>query len=234
MKFNWILYIFLIGQVLLSTTWELGKYQKLNTDSAVIFFDSSDFKVDEEIYIVISGYYIYTYIDYVFVDDISLHASFTTSELRREYSTKYVTKTNVYDGYTFEERYYTIEKTRDRIKNGSGKYLLIYTYMHGFYDIENTKDNLGNSKAVIIGVVVGVVVLAIIVGIILYCYRRKKRLAAMNQANVQVYSDNNQVQVNNNNNVPNYNYPNNNVPNYNYPNNNTPNYNYPNNNAPNY
>ena len=244
MKLSWILYFLLIGQVLLSSM-DLGKYGKINTNSDVVFFDSSDFKVDDEIYIVISGYFRQTYIEYVFVDDISIRSSFTTSDLRREYATKTVTKTDIYDGYTYEERYYTIEKTRNHIKNGNGKYLLIYTDMYGYYDIENTKENHGNSKAVIIGVVLAVVVIAVIVGIIVYCYRRKK-LAAMNQVSVPVYSDNNQVQVNNNNNVIAYNNNENNngfnsndnvynkTPNYNYPNNNTPNYNYQNNNARNY
>ena len=39
MKFIWIFYIFLINQVLLQNNYDLGKDQKLTTDSAVIFFD---------------------------------------------------------------------------------------------------------------------------------------------------------------------------------------------------
>ena len=252
MKFNSILYIFLISPVLLTTV-DLEKYNKINTVLPVVVFDSSDFKIDEEIYIVISGYFIFDYIEYVFVDDIPLYSNYPTSGLRKGYSTKTETTKDSNGVYKYQVRYYTIEKTKNNINNRQGKYLLIFAYMDGEYVIENTKENKGNSKSVIIGVVVAVVVVLIIVGLIIYFYRKRK-YALRNQAYNQAYNENNQVQVNNNvipynnnvnsnnefnsnekiyNNSPNYNYQNNNTPNYNYQNNNTPNNNYQNNNVPN-
>ena len=180
MKFNSILYIFLISPVLL-TTMDLKKYEKINTNSSVVFFDSSDFKIDEEIYIVISGNFIQDYIHYVFVDDIPLYSNYPTSGLRKEYSTKTETTKDSNGVYKYEVRYYTIEKTSSKVNNRQGKYLLIFTHMDGEYVIENTKENKGNSKAVIIGVVVAVVVVLIIVGLIIYFYRKRK-YALRNQA----------------------------------------------------
>ena len=74
MKFIWIFYIFLINQVLLQSDYNLGKDQKLNTDSAVIFFDATNFKVNDNIYLIITGNFSQEYIDYTFEDNLPAYA----------------------------------------------------------------------------------------------------------------------------------------------------------------
>ena len=143
MKFIWIFYIFLINKVLLQSNEELGKYGKITTDSATVFFDSTDFAINKEIYLIITGefYSNSTYIDYAFTDN---YLTYEENLLKREYFNKNKQKDN-----KREERYFTIEKTQDKIKNGeTGKYLIIYTFMKGSYIIENTDTNKGNSKAI--------------------------------------------------------------------------------------
>ena len=256
---SWILYLFLIGQALLSS-YDLEKYGKLEarTDPYIIF-DSSDFKIGDHIYFKISGInYNYGNIEYEFFDNYIEYSDYSTHPTSKAKTLSYSSKSTYNNHkYTDEVRYYTIEKTRNLIiGDGEGQYLAIYPNCY-LYDIENYKQNI----ALIIGVVVGVAVVAVIIGIILYCYRKKKIAAANNQVysqnpntinQVQVQNNNNNVNkynqnynlnfnngVNsnenfNNNNVPNSNYPNNYTRNSNYPNNNVPNSNYPNNNAPNY
>ena len=163
-------------------TVDLQRGKKVHTDSPLVIFDSTDFKLNEEIYIKITGYFVYTYIDYVFFDDISELNDPYNIEYIKENSNKAVDKGQKLDGYDLETRYYTIEKTTSHLKGAEGYYLAIYTYMYDYYDIENTKDNEGNSKALIAGIVVGVVVVIAIVAIIIYCCRKKK-LAALQQNN---------------------------------------------------
>lgn len=65
--------------------------------------------------------------------------------LKREYLNKIKERTDI--GEDYEERYFTIEKTQDKLKSGQeGKYLIILPNMDGSYDIENTNTNKGNSK----------------------------------------------------------------------------------------
>ena len=151
MKFIWIFYIFLINQVLLESIYDLGKDQELtNTDSAVIFFDATNFNVNDNIYLIITGNFKVEYIDYTFEDDLPAYANNLDTKgfiLKREYYNKIKERTDI--GEDYQERYFTIEKTQDKIKSGQeGKYLIILTYMNGLYDIENTNTNKGNSKVI--------------------------------------------------------------------------------------
>lgn len=74
MKFIWIFYIFLINQVLLQINYNLEKDQALATDSAVIFFDATNFKVNDNIYLIITGNFSVEYIEYAFEDDLPAYA----------------------------------------------------------------------------------------------------------------------------------------------------------------
>ena len=206
---------------------DLQRGKKYHTNDFLVIFNSTDFKLDEEIYIKITGYFKHTYIYYVFSDKIS-ELDDPNIEYIKECSNKVVDKDKKLDGYDLKTRYYTIEKTTSNLKGKEGYYLAIYTYMYDFYDIENNKDNEGNSKVLIAGIVVGVVVVIAIVAIIIYCCRKKK-LAAMQQNNqgyplhdVNVYNakqDNNGTNINNNNAYSNDNFNNQNAYNNNKDNN---------------
>ena len=215
----YVFYIFLIKYILLQGTYSgtgydiyLEKYNKTYTQSSYIIFNSTDFKLDEEIYLKISGYFIEDYIEYQFFDDYNdaIYAIDTyinniqhsiTVDLKKENPTKYETKKdkNNNDGYEYYIRYYTIEKTKTNLKMAEkGNYLLILTNMDGFYDIENTKDNQGNDKTTIIIIVVVVVAVCAIVGIIYYCCCRKKNAAQMAQAAQNNQANSARVNINNN------------------------------------
>ena len=160
---------------------DLQRGKKYHTNDFLVIFNSTDFKLDEEIYIKITGYFKHTYIYYVFFDKIS-ELDDPDIKYIKKCRYKVVDKDKKLDGYDLKTRYYTIEKTTSNLKGKEGYYLAIYTYMYDFYDIENNKDNEGNSKALIAGIVVGVVVVIAIVAIIIYCCRKKK-LAALQQNN---------------------------------------------------
>lgn len=217
-------YISLINNVFATSEHDLNKYGKLEKiNDALVVFDSHDFKVDEEIYIIITGYFFETYIQYKFIDNLDdlndINDDYYIPGSIKEESNK----VDFLDNYNLERRYYTIEKTNSHLKGKEGKFLALFVYMNGAYDIENTKENKGNSKIVIACVVVGVVVIIAVVAIICYCRRRKMQN--------QFYQNNivqQNVNVQNNNNINNTPY-NNGAPynNGNTYNNNTP-YNNPN------
>ena len=217
MQFKYILlliYISLIKQALTTTVHDLNKYGKLEDfNSSIVIFDSHDFKLDEEIYIIITGYFQFEYIHYIFIDsledlyDIDI-TNITNIELNENLIKEYSNKADTVNDEGLKKRYYTIEKTKSHLNGKEGKYLALYVYMDGTYDIENTKENQGNSKVVIACVVVGVVVVIAIIGIICYCRKRK-----------QQQQNNGDFTVQQNVNVQNNNGPYNNRNNYN---NNTP------------
>ena len=65
--------IFLIKYILLQgigLDTYLGKYNKTYTQSSYVIFNSTDFKLDQEIYLKISGYFIEEYIEFKFFDDL--------------------------------------------------------------------------------------------------------------------------------------------------------------------
>ena len=227
MKVILLLYVFLISQVLTSSDSDLERYGTIeSTYSSVIFFDSSEFKIDEEIYIVITGVFDRDYIQYYFCDtippNVNTPAALSSYPLETVYSNKIESHND-----NIETKYFTITKSRSKTRDG-GKNLLIFPYMYGAYKIENTKDNKGTPTGLILGIVFGVLALVAIVAIIIWCYRRKKLAAQYNQGNtnVQVYNGNNGNNQNVYNNNPNNNQFNNDPNAYNnIPNNNQYNYN---------
>ena len=191
-----IAFIFLIAKVLLSTdiTVDLPKYGKLTGKSGtLVIFDSKDFKIDDEIYIVITGRFRITSINYQFVDVIdNIHANHY-DVLDNVNSNKVETNN---DGT--ETRYYTIKKSRNKLYGSNGNYLAIFTDMIGTYNIENTKENKGNSPTTIIVIIVVIVVVAVIIGLIIYCVRKRRRQALMNQPNQNIPVSSRAVNVQNN------------------------------------
>ena len=192
-----IAFIFLIAKVLLSTddtSIDLHKYGKLTGISySPVFFDSKDFKIDDEIYIVITGVFNDHRIYYYFRDDIYDYVGISYSTLDYVSSNKVETNN---DGT--ETRYYTIKKSRSNLSGSNGKYLAIYTDMYGIYNIENTKENKGNSANTIIAVIVVIVAVAAIIGLIVYCVRKRRRQALMNQQNQNIPVSSMPVNVQNN------------------------------------
>ena len=208
MQFKYILlliYISLINQALTTTVHDLNKYGKLEDfNSSIVIFDSHDFKLDEEIYIIITGYFQFEYIHYIFIDSLEDldDINITNIEHNKNLTKEFSNKVETVNDNNLKKRYYTIEKTESHLNGKEGKYLALFVYMDGTYDIENTEKNQGNSKVVIACVVVGVVVVIAIIGIICYCRKRKQQQQINGNYNVQqnVNVQNNNGPYNNRNN----------------------------------
>ena len=199
---SYIIYSFFIKKILLSSDYNLGKYEMLpNYQFDYLIFDSSDFKIGEEIYFKITGRFQHSlsYIEYKFFDnpdeieiDGNKNLIIDGFELYREFSNKI---DRIYDDYgnvLYEIKYFTIDKKSEQLGGLKGDFLLIITYMIGGYDFENTKVNQGYSR--IVGIIIAcVVIVAIIVVIIIYCIRRKQMIGALFQANGNVNKMNNNI-----------------------------------------
>ena len=203
--------IFLIKYVLLSTDFVLEKYgQKLKANEACLIFDTSGFKIGEEIYIKITGFFFeqYPYIEYYFYDNEDTQqngqCNSVSVELFKEYFNKIEKVLDDYGNLLYEIRYFIIDKKKKYLGTSNGNYLKIFPHMHGAYDIENTKINQGYAR--ILGIVIAVVVIVgVIIVIIIYCIYRRKRMAQFNQGG-STYNPQN-VPVKNVYNNPNYAYP---------------------------
>ena len=148
----------------------------VNWDDGGIIFDSSDFKVGDEIYIKIKAEYFYdSHIYYEFVDDLS---TYEPSYVYEDYYKTFSTKTD-YEG-DFVIHYYTIKKDNSHLDNQKGNYLIIYFDCDGSVTITNTVENEGNNATVIAVVVVAVIVVIVVLAIVIYCYRRKKMAPMVN------------------------------------------------------
>jgi len=178
---------------------DLEKYKKITISSYnfYIVFDSSDFKIDEEIYFKITaeGGFARPEIYYEFFDNLK---NYTSINIKPAYSTN---DRSDDDG---EIRYYTIKKSSSNLGSSEGKYLIIFFYCEGLVEIEN----IDKDYEIIITIIV--IIIIIIVGIIILivycCKRRKYRLINNNvsptaeQSNLNTYINNNaQAQTNGNN-----------------------------------
>ena len=210
--FIFITYIFLIKYILLETDFDLGKYQLLQLQSdTCILFDSSEFKIGEEIFIKITGIFLeeYSYIEYYFYDNENKNKNekcnnLSGQSLIKEYYNKIDKVTDDYGNPLYEIRYFTIDKKKEYLGTSNGNYLKIFTHMYGNYDIENTEINQGYARIVGIIIVV-VVIVGVIIAIIVYCIYRRKRMAQFNQPGPINNAQN--VPVKNMYNNPNYAYP---------------------------
>ena len=214
MKKNLIIFItnfFFIKYILSSTDYELGKYQLLSgLINRCITFDSSDFKIGEEIYIKITGRFSNPYIEYYFYDDEDILQTEDKCNIIsvvppfKEYFNKIEKVLDDYGNYLYDIRYFTIDKKKESLASLNGHYLKIFPYMDSLYDIENTQMNQGYAR--IVGIVIAVVVIVgIIIAIIIYCIYRRKRMAQFNQGG-STYNPQN-VPVKNVYNNPNYAFP---------------------------
>ena len=212
----------------------LKKYGKIITSDSYIIFDSSDFKIDEEIYFKITADSFHEeYIQYKFFDDVdSINDVILGSLSFFKKVDPLITENGSDESVT---KYYTIKKSERDLGSLEGKYIVIVFDCNGNVLIENTEINEGdNSSWISI-----IVVLLFIAGICILCYccccKKKKKDANLTGANGattnQVYTDNNNqnnnmnmnnINVNSGNNVDVYNKNNNNINsiNYNYMNNN--------------
>ena len=184
--FIFITYNFLIKYILLATDFDLGKYQLLQLQSdPCILFDSSEFKIGEEIFIKITG---------TFLEEFAY----------KEYYNKIDKVLDDYGKPLYEIRYFTIDKKKEYLGTSNGNYLKIFTHMNGNYDIENTEMNQGYAR--IVGIIIAVVVIVgVIIAVIVYCIYRRKRMAQFNQSGPTYNAQN--VPVKNMYNNPNYAYP---------------------------
>ena len=208
-----VFYLFLINYILSDLTnrivdVDLEKYKnKNNVVNYALIFNSTDFKIDEEIYFKISGAFIEDdgKLRYKFFDDgddmveianemTNNPRSDTSLEILNVLPNKHETKTDN-NGEEYSVNYYTITKSKDNLKGKEGYYLYLFIYVDGTYDIVNTEKNEGNDTMTIIIVVVVVVVVLLIGGIISYLIKKKK--AAKAAQDNQVYSD--EANINNNN-----------------------------------
>ncbi len=214
MKQNLILFItyfFLIKYILLTTDFELEKYEQKTLQSDLcIRFDSSSFKIGEEIYFKITGRFLYPYIEYYFYDDEEIPSQENKCNIIsvkppfKEFFNKIDKVLDDYGNPLYDIRYFTIDKTKENLAASNGNYLKIFPYIDGFYDIENTEINQGYAR--IVGIVIAcVVIVGIIIAIIIYCIYRRKRMAQFNQGG-STYNPQN-VPVKNMYNNPNYAYP---------------------------
>ena len=181
-----ITYIFLIKYILLSTDFDLEKYGLLQLiKDPCILFDSSDFKIGEEIYIKITGVFLeqYPYIEYYFYDEensIQKCDIIQGQPIFKEYYNKIDKVLDDYGNLLYEIRYFIIDKKKEELASINGNVLKVFPHMYDKYDIENTKINQGYPR--IVGIVIAVVVVAIIIfAIIIYCIYRRKRMAQLNQ-----------------------------------------------------
>ena len=206
-----VFYLFLINYILSDSSngivkVDLEKYeQKTNVNIDALIFNSADFKIDEEIYFKISGDFLEEKLKYKFFDTVTEMNKIAT---QMETNTRSDTSLDILDvspnkkekktgsdGEDYYVHYYTIIKSKDNLKGTEGNYLYLFIYVNGTYDIKNTETNEGNDTMTIIIVVVVVVVVLFIGGIICYLYKKKKAAKA-DQGN-QVYSD--EANINNNN-----------------------------------
>ena len=210
--FIFITYNFLIKYILLATDFDLGKYQLLQLQSdPCILFDSSEFKIGEEIFIKITGTFLeeFAYIEYYFYDNESKNKNekcnnLSGQSLIKEYYNKIDKVTDDYGNPLYEIRYFTIDKKKEYLGTSNGNYLKIFTHMNGNYDIENTEMNQGYAR--IVGIIIAVVVIVgVIIAVIVYCIYRRKRMAQFNQSGPTYNAQN--VPVKNMYNNPNYAYP---------------------------
>ena len=194
-----------------------GTITVLGSDGGFIM-DTSDFKINDEIYLKITAtYFRNSRIYYEFTDNLN---TYNPSSYYEDYDYEYSSKTD-YNNDNTVTKYYTIKKNSHSYGNIKGNYMVVYFECTGHVTIVNTKENEGKlSTGAIIGIVIACVVVVVI--IIIYCiYRRKKlaQLAGMTNGGEAVVDNNQNYNNNNQNYAQNYNQ------NQNYNNNYNQNYN---------
>ena len=175
----------------------------------MISFDSSGFNGGEEMHFKIRAEN-ESYIDEgIYYQYIGANAAFIVDGGK---FVKYDIKTDfeIIGSKKYKIRYFTITKNKNEFRGTNGDLLIIEFYFdYGTIEITNTEEDEGKFETWKIIVIVAAVVVVIGIGVGLYCYRRKKELAAkqntqvaqideiQDQQNVVIY--NSRKQQNNNN-----------------------------------
>ena len=93
----------------------------------------------------------------------------------------------------YKIRYFTITKNKNEFRGTNGDLLIIEFYFdYGTIEITNTEEDEGKFETWKIIVIVAAVVVVIGIGVGLYCYRRKKELAAKQSEEIGQISATNQ------------------------------------------
>lgn len=162
----------------------LEKYKSIEVDSSdyMIVFNSEDFKDGEKMYFKIkaeentfleNGVY-YEYIDGTY--------GYDENYLKKEFF-QLETDSETYLNAKYEIRYFTITKNKNDFRKTNGNLILIYFMIdHGKVVITNTEKDEGEFETWKIAVIVVAAVVVIGFSITCFCIRRKRELAAANQA----------------------------------------------------
>ena len=168
----------------------------VNAEDGFILFDTKDFKEGEEMYFKIKAINFYgNYVLYYFTDtDNGVDGLDNTrlSENVANFEVK-IGSENI-EGVNYKVRYFTIKKDKSKFYGTNGSLLFIVFYVDADDDgdfnnsndgkviIENTLEDEGKLETwvVVVIVIAAVLVIGVIIGC--YCWRRKKQLAAQNDA----------------------------------------------------
>lgn len=162
----------------------LEKYEsiKVNANEYMIVFNSEDFKDGEEMYFKIKALKDKYLEDRVYYEYIGANTPYDWQELKPvPYQIK--TEEEIYIEKTYLIRYFTITKNKNDFRQTNGNLLLIYFMIEeGEVEITNTEKDEGKFETWKIAVIVVAAVVVIGFSITCFCIRRKRELAAANQA----------------------------------------------------
>lgn len=169
-KYSLLIFLFflLINSTISIVT--ISKYGTLTTTEKEAFLETSDFKVDEEIYITITSKtgYCSNGLRYKFYSTNTI-SNPTAYKSVSSYTTSSVTV----GSYTEVTYHYTVKK-----ENSNDNYLYMLYDCTGKVKIENTEEDEGKT-IMIVAIVCSVVFVIIIIVIIVCCCRRCKRTGAV-------------------------------------------------------
>ena len=170
--FFFIIFISLFIKSLLETkSYDFQKGRTFKTNREKVIFDSTEFKIDEEIYFKIKAT---TFKDdklgYQFLDVLTDNISDSDNS-----NIKYVDpiKKAIEKKTKLKTRRYTIKKSKEVMGDMEGKFLILYYKCEGTIEVANiTKDGSSSSRLTIVIVVVMIVVS---LGFFYFIYYKKKR-----------------------------------------------------------
>ncbi len=170
----------------------LKKHSKITVSGTdgVVIMDTSDFQINDKIYLKITAtYFEDSSIYYGFIDNLDNYELEDYDSLAPS-----KTQTTYYNDDVEQTKYYTIKKDSSHLPNNmKGNYLIIYFYCIGKVTVENTKSNEGKlSTGAIVGIIIAIVVVIVIIIIYCICKRRKLAKQAALAYEREVVVDNNQ------------------------------------------
>ena len=168
----------------------LNKYSSTQTSKGYIIFDSSQFKIGDEMYFVIkaSNDFCSKNLYYDFYDDTD--SINVLSEPYYYISSESFSSTSVNGKVTSYKLYFTIKKKENELNGKSGNYLFMKFDCSGSIEFENTKKNESFAVIAIVFIVFGVIILIFIVICIIVCCVRRKIIRRNIPPSGQVYTVN--------------------------------------------